>query len=255
LEATVIGLIVFACASGGAWLGMWSRSVLPEHHLDSESKQTVQLGIGLIATMTALILGLVTASAKSSFDALDTAVKHSAAELLSLDRLLARYGPETVEIRKALKQSVGARIETIWSQGPVRPSALDPILSGGQVRTEGLADAIRALQPRDDVQRALQSRAANVAEQMLEERWLVFTGAQATIPAPFLVILIFWLTIIFASFGLFSPGHGTVKAVLLVCAMSVASAVALVLELGSPFDGWLTISPDPLRFAYAHLGE
>ena len=123
MEATVIGLIVFACASGGAWLGMWSRSVLPEHHLDSESKQTVQLGIGLIATMTALILGLVTASAKSSFDALDTAVKHSAAELLSLDRLLARYGPETVEIRKALKQSVGARIETIWSQGPVRPSA------------------------------------------------------------------------------------------------------------------------------------
>lgn len=255
MEATVIGLIVFACASGGAWLGMWSRSVLPEHHLDSASKQTVQLGIGLIATMTALILGLVTASAKSSFDALDAAVKHSAAELLTLDRLLARYGPETVEIRKTLKQSVGARIETIWSQGPVRPSALDPILSGGQVRAEGLADAIRALQPLDDAHRALQSRAADIAEQMLEERWLVFTGAQATIPAPFLVILIFWLTIIFASFGLFAPRHGTVMAVLLVCAMSVASAVALVLELGSPFDGWLTISPDPLRFAYAHLGE
>jgi len=255
LEATVIGSMVFGCTFGGALLGMWLRNALPEHHLDKESKDTIQVGIGLIATMTALILGLVTASAKSSFDSLDAAVKHSSVEVLTLDRLLARYGPETGEIRKTLKQSVAARIDTIWAHGATQARTQDRILSVGQSRAEGLAESIRALQPRDDAQRAFQSRAADMSEQMLEERWMVFSGAQASIPAPFLVILIFWLTIIFVSFGLFAPRHGTVMAVLLVCAISVASAVALVLELGSPFDGWLTISPDPLRFAYAHLGE
>jgi hypothetical protein len=255
MEATVVGLIVFGCTFGGALLGMWLRNALPKHHLDAESKETIHIGIGLIATMTALILGLVTASAKSSFDALDAAVKHASAEVLTLDRLLARYGPESGELRKALKQAVATRIETTWSHGQARPKNFDPIRSIAETRAEGFADAIRALQPRDDAQRALQSRAADMAETMLEERWMVFASAQTTIPTPFLVLLIAWLTIIFASFGLFAPRHTTVMVVMLVCAMSVASAVALVLELGSPFDGWLSISPEPLRYAYGHLGE
>ncbi len=103
------------------------RSTLPEHHLDAESKDTVKVGIGLIATMTALVLGLVTASAKSSYDAVDSAVKKTAIDVLTLDRLLARYGSETGEIRKGLQRTIGARIDMIWPQGSSKPANLDPM--------------------------------------------------------------------------------------------------------------------------------
>lgn len=255
MNPTIVGIIVFICTFGGALLGMRLRTSLPEHHLDAESRDTVKLGIGLIATMTALVLGLVTASAKSSFDAVDTAVKQTAIEILTLDRVLARYGSETGEIRKGLQDAIGARIDMIWPPGSFKPPNLDPIRSGAGSRFEGLADAIRGLKPHDDSQRALQSHALDLTEALLQARWLVLTGTETSVPVPFLVILLFWLTIIFASFGLFAPRNTTVIAVLFVCALSVGSAVFLVLELDAPFGGLLRVSADPLRYAHAHLNR
>jgi hypothetical protein len=251
----MVGMIVFTCTFGGALLGMWLRSTLPEHHLDAESRDTVKVGIGLIATMTALVLGLVTASAKSSYDAVDSAVKKSASDLLALDRLLARYGSETGEIRKGLKNALGARMDMIWPQGSSKPRNLDPIGSAAGAEAERLPDAIRALKPRDDSQRALQSRAVDLTEAVLQARWLVLAGTETSVPVPFLVILLFWLTIIFASFGVFAPRNATVLTVLFVCALSVSSAVFLVLEMDMPFGGLLRVSADPLRYAYAHLNQ
>jgi|MudIll2142460700_1097286.scaffolds.fasta_scaffold02389_1 hypothetical protein len=252
---TMVGLIVFTCTFGGALLGMWLRTTLPEHHLDAESRDVVKVGIGLIATMTALVLGLVTASAKSSFDAVDSAVKTTAIQVLTLDRVLARYGAETGAIRQSLQRGVGARIDMIWPQGGSKPANLDPMGSGAGAQTEGLAVAIRALQPRDGAQRALHARALDLTEALLQARWLVLAGTETSIPVPFLVILVFWLTITFASFGLFAPRHATVLAVLFVCALSVGSAVFLVLEMDTPFEGVLTVSAEPFRYALAHLNQ
>src|SRR5262245_52085543 len=126
MNPTLVGTIVFACTLGGALIGLWLRTKVPAHHLTEESRDTVKLGIGLVATMTALVLGLVTASAKSSFDAVDTAVKHTALDILILDRLLARYGPETSEIRGALQHAFARRIDMIWPQSSSRPVHLDP---------------------------------------------------------------------------------------------------------------------------------
>ena len=253
MRPTIIGTIVFACTLGGALVGNWLRTTLPAHHLNDESRETVKLGIGLVATMTALVLGLVTASAKSSFDNVDTAVKHTAMDILTLDRLLARYGAETSEIRGALQHAVAGRIDMIWPQGSSRPAHLEPSVAASGV--EGLADAIRGLTPRDDSQRSLQSRALDLAEALLQVRWLVFAGGGTSVPLPFLVVLLFWLTITFASFGLFAPRNPMVLAVLFVCALSVGSAVFLILEMDGPFDGLLRVSADPLRYAHAHLNQ
>jgi hypothetical protein len=106
-------MIVFECTFEGALLGMRLRTSLPAHHLDADSRDTVKVRIGLIATMTALILGLITASAKGSFDALDTALKQTAVEVLTLDRILARYGSKTGEIRQGLRQAFGDRIDML----------------------------------------------------------------------------------------------------------------------------------------------
>ena len=255
MDATIVGIIVFTCTFVGALLGMWWGTALPKHWLDAESRDTVKVGVGLIATMTALVLGLVTASAKNSFDAVDTAVKQTAIQLLALDRVLARYGSETGEIRKGLQRVVGARIDMIWGQGSSKPADLDPLRSGAALGAERLADAVRGLKPHDDPQRALQARALDLAEALLQSRWLAMTGTGSSIPAPFLVILLFWLTITFASFGLFAPWNAMVVTVLFVCSLSVGSAVFLVVEMDGPFEGLLKVSPDPLRFAYTHLNQ
>ena len=252
MDASVVAIIVFTCTFAGALLGMWLRTVLPEHHFDSESRDTVKVGIGLIATMTALVLGLVTASAKSSFDDVNTAVKQSATQVLALDRALARYGSETGEIRKGLQRAVGARIDMIWPQERSAPVSLNPTRVSG---VEGLADAIQGLSPKDDSQRALQARALDLAEALLQARWLVIAGTGASVPVPFLVVLLFWLTITFASFGLFAPSNALVVTVLFVCALSVGGAVFLILEMDGPFDGLLKVSADPLRSAHAYLNQ
>ncbi|MCW5889222.1 MAG: DUF4239 domain-containing protein [bacterium] len=245
--------MVSACALAGALGGMWLRTVLPAHHLDGETRDTVKVGIGLVATMTALVLGLITASAKSSFDGVDAAVKEAALNVLSLDRMLARYGPETAPLRATLKEALDHRIAMIWPQNGAQAPQLD--VSEGATRVEALASALHALQPANEGQRYLQARAEDIAEQLLKTRWLVSASAASSVPGPFLGILLFWLTITFASFGLFAPRHATVVVVLVVCAMSVGGAVFLVLEMDQPFQGLLKVSPDPLRYAAAQLGK
>ena len=232
---------------------MWLRTALPEHHLNNESRDTVKLGAGLIATMTALVLGLVTASAKSSFDNVNTAVKQTAVDILTLDRILARYGPETREIRGTVQHVVASRIDMIWPQGSSQPTQLDPL--GAAATVEGLADQIRALMPRNDSQRALQSRAQDLFEALLRARWIMFGGGGTSVPLPFLVVLLFWLTLTFASFGLFAPRNATVITVLFVCALSVGGAVFLIAEMDGPFDGLLKASAEPMRYALAHLNQ
>jgi hypothetical protein len=253
MNSISIGTLVFACTFGGALAGIWLRALLPEHHLGSESKDTVKLGIGLIATMTALVLGLVTASAKSSFDDISKAVKHSAADVLALDRTLARYGPETKEIRQALHDTVQRRLELIWPEQSTR--AVELIEPDRMRGAEGLVDRIRSLSPQNDHQRWLQSRALTLGEALLDARWVIASSVGTSVPVPFLVILIFWLTIIFTSFGLFAPKNATVIAVFFVCTLSVSSAIFLILEMENPFQGVIKISADPLRYAYARLNQ
>ena len=255
MDPTVVGAVVFAFSFGGVLLGMGVQAMLPQHHLDADSKDTVKVGIGLVATMTALVLGLVTASAKSSFDAVDNTVKQTAVDILTLDRALARYGSDTKEIRHALKETIRQRIDSIWPPGSRQPVDLDPLGRGAASQAEALTNAIRNLVPQSDAQRSLQARALELAEKLLEARWMVLAGTESSVPLPFLVILLFWLSITFASFGLFAPRNGTVVATLLVCALSVGSAVFLVLEMDSPFNGMLKVSADPLRFAYKHLNQ
>ena len=253
MTPTLIGMLVFVCTFGGALVGLWLRSALPDHHLSPDSKDTVKVGIGLIATMTALVLGLVTASTKSSFDALNTAIQHAAADVLALDRTLARFGPESKAARETLAQIIAQRLELTWpqhaSQGAQR-NRLEVTHSG-----EGLVERIRDLAPQNENQRWLQAHAVALSEAMLDARWVVVSMVGTPVPVPFLVVLVFWLTMIFVSFGVFAPRNATVMVALCVCALSVAGAIFLILEMNSPFEGLITISPDPLRDAYARINH
>ncbi len=253
MNPILIGVVVFLCTFGGSLLGLWLRSRLPAHHLNDATKDTVKLGVGLVATMTALVLGLVTASAKNAFDAVDTAVKNTAVDVLTLDRVLARYGPETKEIRAEMKNSLGHTIEQTWPQERGQLPKLDPTESPSSM--EALLGRIQRLTPRDDEQRRLQSRAGDISETLMATRWLAVADDTTSIPPVFLAILVLWLATIFASFGLFAPRNATVVTVLLLCSMTVGSAVFLVLEMDRPLDGVIKVSPEPLRNAYNRLNQ
>jgi hypothetical protein len=252
VNPTLIGIIVFACAFGGALAGMRLSAALPEPHRNEGSKDTVKIGIGLVATMTALVLGLVTASAKSSFDAVDHAIRQAAGNVLALDRALARYGPDAAPLRQALKVALESRIEATWPSGERRGS-LNPWEAADKI--EQLASQIRSLAPKSDEQRWLQTRALDLGESLLEVRFQVFGSLGSSVPLPFLMVLVFWLTVTFASFGLFAPRNPTVVSALFVCALSVGAAVFLVLEMDGPFDGLIQVSPRPLMFAISHLNR
>jgi hypothetical protein len=253
VNPVAIGLIVFVFVFGGAVLVMYLRAALPEDHFNNESKDAIKLGTGLIATMTALVLGLMTASAKSSFDAQDTLVKNAAADVLTLDRVLARYGPETKEIRDSIRRLVAVRIDEIWPADGSRPVMLDPSTVAPEV--EKITDRIQALFPHDETQWRLQRRAMDITEGLLKSRWFMFGGMSATVLVPFLVALVFWLTVTFMSFGLFAPRNATVIIVMFLCALSVSSVVFLILEMDSPFEGMIKVSDAPLRYALSHLGQ
>jgi hypothetical protein len=105
----------------------------------------------------------------------------------------------------------------------------------------------------DDGQRAMQAQALKTGADIAQTRWLLFTQKGSSIPTPFLVVMVAWLTLILASFALFAPPNATVFISLLVCALAVSSAVFLILELDRPFDGMIQISSAPLRSALAQL--
>lgn len=248
-----IGIVVFVCTLGGALVGMWLRANLPPDHLRDESRDTVRIGIGLVATLTALVLGLMTASAKSSFDSLNASIRNMAADVIATDRLLARYGPETKDIRATLKRVVAHRIDETWGKEPSEAAPKLDVTKESETG-EWVVDQIRALTPSTAAQRTLQSRAVDQAETVLRARWVVLGELGTSIPWPFLIVLAFWLTITFTSFGLQAPANATVLAVLILCALSVAGAVFLTLEMDGPFDGLIQVSPEPVRFALTRLG-
>ena len=251
MSALATGVAVFGCVFGGALLGLGLRSLVPDHHRSADSKDVVRLGMGLLATMAALVLSLLIASAKSSYDTQSNGLAQLAGNVTFLDRVLAHYGPEAGEARDLLRRSVAAVLDQLSSGSGAASSDLNPAATG----PEGLYEKIQALSPQNDMQRALRGDALHILLDIGRTRALLLAQAGSSIPWPFLGILVFWVTAIFVSFGFFAPSNATVVATLFVCAVSVSAAIFLILELDEPFQGLLRISDAPLRSALAGLGR
>jgi hypothetical protein len=247
MSSTTISLIVFACVFGGALLGIFLHAVLPQHHLSNESKDIVKLGMGLVGTMAALVLGLLVASAKGSYDTQSAELTQMSANIALLDRVLALYGPETKETRALLRGAVARVLDQMWSSA----SLSVPTAAGGEI----LYDKIQGLSPKNDTQRSLQGQALSMAMDLGKMRWLMYEQAITSVSMPLLVVLVLWLTFIFISFGLFAPFNATVVSSLFVSALSVSGAIFLILEMYTPYAGLIQLSSAPLRAALAHLGQ
>jgi hypothetical protein len=242
-------LIVFACVFGGALLGIYLHAVLPQHHLSADTRDVVKLGMGLVGTMAALVLGLLVASAKGSYDTQSAELTQMSGNVALLDRVLAGYGPETQEVRGLLRGAAARLLDQLWSKDDASPVAAPP--AGGEI----VYEKIQGLSPKNDAQRALQGQALSIAMELGKTRWLMYEQAATSVSLPLLVVLVLWLTFIFISFGLFAPFNGTVVSSLFVSALSVSGAIFLILEMYEPYAGLIEISSTPLRAALANLGQ
>jgi hypothetical protein len=249
MNAVALSCITFMCLSGGALLGMF----LPGHRLSTDEKDVIRLGTGLVGTIAALVLGLLIASAKTSYDTQSTQIKQMTANIVLLDNLLAQYGPETGATRNVLRRGVAILADRMWRENSSGAAKAAPFEASDA--SEAFYARLLVLSPQNDSQRFLQARAIQVSTDIAQTRLLLFAQIANSIPMPFLVVLIFWLTIIFASFGLFAEPNRIVIGALFIFALSAAGAIYLILELGQPFAGWMEISSAPLRSALPPLGS
>jgi len=246
-----ISLIVFACVFGGAVLGGFVRGVLPADHLSSDSKDGVKLGMGLVATMAALVLGLLVSSAKTFYDMQSAEETELSAKVVLLDRVLAHYGPDAKEARDSLRAAVVDRLDKMWPRERRQTS----VRTEPRLGAEDLGERIHALSPTDDKQRSLKAQALSMTMDLGHTRWLMYEQETASVSKPMLVVLVFWLIALFFSFGLFSPRNATVTTAMFISGLSVSGAIFLILEMYQPYRGLIEVSSAPLRFALAHLGQ
>jgi len=252
MSVIVSASIVFGSLFGGTLLGMWLRSVLPPSHLSPDAKDSVRVAMASVATMTALVLGLLVASTKSAYDTERNEVTQMASKIDYLDRVLANYGPAAAPSRAQLRTAVESALVRMWPEQKWRQtSQLEP----GSAWSDDIPASIEKLSPENNVQRALQTQAMELANDLGQTRWLLYEQEESSISMPMLVIVIAWLAIIFISLGLFAPPNLTVIVAMMMAALSVSGAIFLILELDNPFGGVIKIPSKPMHNALEHLGK
>jgi hypothetical protein len=249
----MIALVGVGCIFGGSLLGLALRKLLPEHHLSDESRDAIKVGAGMISMMAALVLGLLVSSAKSNYDATTAAITQGGAKVILMDRALAAYGPETKEMREELRRHVAAAMATLWPEESLTELSLRTFERANAM--EKLLGQIRELKPQTEPQRILQAQGLQLGNEMLLSRWVQIEQAQNTLPKPFLVILLCWLTLLYTSFGLLAPRNATVVTVMFLGALALATALFLIVEMSQPMSGAIKVSSAPMRKALEHLGR
>lgn len=246
-----IAIVVLGCVFTGALLGLRLGNRLPDHYRGDDSRDVVKLTVGIIATLSALVLGLLVSSAKDTYDALDHTVKTSAAKLMLLDQALSRYGRETAPLRHDLRDAVETSIRSIMP-------GTDGLPPRGNVqvgtRLGSIQQGVLTLEPKSRSQELLQSRALQLLDDLMQARLLAIEQMTQPVKPLFLAILVLWLMFVFAGFGFLAPHNWTAVVALMVGSFSVAGAIFLIVEMGStPVSGWIAISIDPLRNALSAI--
>lgn len=244
-------LITLAALFGGALFGMFLHSRLPEHHLNEDSIRIVNLGSGIIATMAALVLGLLVASAKGNFDTQNNEVLDASAKIAVLDRVLSQYGSDSKPARERLREIVEHAAHRLW---PENRSAQGHLSNDSQGAND-LLNMIQNLPAANDAQRNMKGQVLSISMSLAQTRWLVYAQQESSASKPLVVIVVFWLTINFISFGLLAPRNATVVLTLFICAVAVSSAIFLMMEMYNPFGGLIQISGAPLRNVIAQIGQ
>jgi hypothetical protein len=253
MSSIVVSVVVLACLLAAAALGFFLNGMLPGHHLNTESKDALKIVIGVVGTLTALVLGLVIGSAKSSYDDISAGLTQLTTDIVLLDRVLARYGPEASQSRAFLREAATRRLNALWGGSGIRRQEVGSAET--TAANETLAHRLSELKPENDYQRALRSQAEALTADLA--RTLLNTQARVggTVPHAFIVVLAVWLVIMFTGIGALTPGNATARTGVIACAFAFATALFLILELDTPYHGVIQISDAPVRLVLDQLAR
>jgi uncharacterized protein (DUF486 family) len=251
MNAFVTSLAVTVFVFAGAMVGMHLHRVLPERHLSKETQDVIRLGTGMLSVLASLVLGLLIATVKTSYDATDTAVRSYCTDLIVLDETLRDYGDGALGPRRQLRNYTMRLMHDLWPVEGNKPMLVEDSESG--VIMEHVWESIRALAPADAGQRWLMDQALQMTTSLLRQRWLMAERSELSVRPVVIVILVSWIVAIFASFGLSAPRNATVLVAFAICALAIGSSIFIVLELDSPFHGVLQISNRPIHTAFTHM--
>jgi hypothetical protein len=251
MDSFSISVVLLVVLAAIVLLGRTVRRRLPDHHLSADSRDAVKLAMGLVATMTALLLGLLVSSAKGTYDTQRNEVIQMAAKVTFLDRVLAAFGPDTTPVRVQFRDAVAQAVRRMWPDEAGLPSRALPDPAAGQA----IYGAIQHLSPRDETQRTLKAQAASLALDLGQLQMLLLAQMAPSIPRPLLLAVMIWLGVIFLGFSLLAPPNATTTLALLAAAVSVAGALFLVMELDQPLGGHIRISGQPMLQALSQLAQ
>jgi Protein of unknown function (DUF4239) len=249
MESIFTACIVSAALLAAVGFGRLLGRVLPEHHRSPDTRDSVKLAVGLVATMSALLLGLLIRSANGSYDQLRNEVIQMSAKIAFLDRVLELYGPETAESRAQLRAVVDEMIPRIWPDKSGVPGRLDPNIASA----DKLYGSVQSLVPRNDTQRDLKKQATTLMVEIGQIRWLLEAQSVSSTPKPLLVVMTCWLVVIFLGFSVLAPRNATATIALVVSSFSAAGAIFLLTEFNQPFSGIIRISSEPMQNALKHF--
>jgi hypothetical protein len=251
MPPVAIGLLAFGLALAGILLGSVMQRMLPKGQLSPDSKEVVKLSLGIVATLAALVLGLLVASAKTTYSAREGEINQITAYVILLDNLLAKYGEGAQAARASLRKAIPPMVDHIWREAQSVPVQSAPFKASAE--GEAFYQQVQELQPTNDMQRGLKQRIIEVALDLAKARLLLFSHLGSSIPFPFLAVLLLWMTILFAGFSLMAPPNTITLASLIVCALSVSAAIFLILGLDQPFSGLMAIESESLMNALSPL--
>jgi hypothetical protein len=257
-------LLLFIVLIGAAWICMKLQRLLPEHHRSRETSDFVRLVITMLVTFAALVLGLLTTSVRANFDNVAEDIRGYATQIIDLNRLLVAYGPETIPARRLLREYTAAAVATTWtSETPPAnatspaPGPTDEFMENstlGRMLSEVGAQLL-ALTPADQSHQLLAAQARARFDTLVQRRWKLIEEASGVTAGPLYLVMVLWLTVIFASFGLTAPRNMLVLIIMTMCAASLASVEFVILDLGTPFSGMFVVPSHPMRDAIAYMDQ
>jgi hypothetical protein len=251
MNSALTSIVLLVSLVATVLVGRSVRRRLPDDHLNPDSKDAVKLALGLVATMTALLLSLLVSSAKGSYDTQRTEIIQMASKIAFLDRVLTAYGPEAAGARAQVRDAVAEAIHMMWPERAGAQVRLTPNAAAG----DRVYAAIQSLSPRDDTQRGLKLKAVTLAEDLGQLRVLMLAQMAPSIPRLLLIVMSCWLVIIFVCFSLLAPPNATTTFALTAAVISVAGAVFLIIELDRPLGGIIRISSEPMVNALTQLSK
>jgi hypothetical protein len=247
VTSVLAGFACFVAIFAGSAIGFLIGKFLPEEDRGAPTERVVQGAMRTMSLLSALVLGLLVASAKSKFDTNNGQIEQFAAQLMMLNGELTNFGAGAADARMTLETYTSAKINDVWN---------DQIVVTGQHENpapvlDRLQRQVLSLAPQDEFQRAMARGAADVVAQLVREKWLLVAEQSARAPQPFLLALMAWVGVLFLLIGLFAPRNAITIATVLVCGLSIGSAVGMIEDLDQPYGGFIAVSPEPMQAALA----